>query len=292
MNDHDLTQDQDHDQDRDAVAVAFERFATPAGYTRACRVLAFDRNRWTEFEEYANALGAAVTDAGARTPGRRPVGVDLACGEYAWLARHYSSEFSRLYLLDQSESAMVGTEALREENTQFVLGDAAITLMSLPEVDFVYGGFSFYRSFVPGVTACLASTGSFFVMVPVDGDDLRWREMVSGRTVAARGLELKAIEADLRREFTVTTQHQSYHWVFAEAEIATVVAAIAAVCFGWDRLTPQRGKDLEVIRASLAERVANGRFTLTQDVVLWHGHRDGHRDGQRQDHRHGQGSPA
>lgn len=262
-----------HHDDQDAVAAAFGRFATPAGYARACRVLAFDSNRWTEFDEYANALGAAVADARARTADRRPVGVDLACGEYAWLARHFRSEFSRLYLLDQSEAAMVETEALRGQNTQFVLGDAAITLKTLPEVDFVYGGFSFYRSFVPGISACLASTGSFFVMVPVNGDDLRWREMVSGRTVAARALELKAIEEDLRREFTLTTQHQSYHWGFAEAETATVVAAIAAVCFGWDRLTPQRRRHLEMIRASLVERVDNGTFTLAQDVVLWHGHR-------------------
>jgi len=257
----------------DAVVGEFERFATPNGYTHACRFLAFDSDRWVEFDQYADELRAAIAQAKNRTASGDLVGVDLACGEYAWLPRHFRSEFSLIYLLDQSEAVLAETEPVRDQNTPFILGDAAKTLWSLSGVDFVYGGFSFYRPFVDGVAACLSPTGSFFVMVPADGDDLRWRETATGRTLAERGHELAEIETSLRTGFEVTTEHRTHHWEFAETEIATVVAAVAIVCFGWDQLTPQRKGELAVIQRSLTDRVSEGRFSLTQNATIWRGHR-------------------
>lgn len=258
---------------REAIAAAFDRFAAPGGYARACRFLAVDGDRWLEIRDYTAALGAAIATARERSLGVPLVGVDLACGEYAWLARHFRGEFRRLYLLDQSEDARRGAEPLLDDRTTFVLGDGAATLPTLAEVDFVYGGFSFYRPFVAGMRAALGPTGSFFVMVPVDGDDLRWREQVSGRSIAARAREIEEIEIDLRRDFEVTTERRTFHWTFTEVEVAELVAASAVVCFGWDLLTPPRREQLEAIGRSLEDRAVGGQLALTQQAVIWRGQR-------------------
>jgi len=256
-----------------AVFDEFTRFATPLGYTEACRFLAFDDGRWTEFDDYLDLLRQALSEARARTVGDGLIGVDLACGEYAWLARHFRDEFRLLHLLDMSEAAMAATKSLCDANTRFVLGDASVTLTSLSGVDFLYAGFSFYRPFVRGVANCLSATGSFLVMVPIDGDDLRWRERFCGRTVAERGRELAQVEEELRVDFELVSDRYTFHWRFAEDEVPTVVAAMAAVCFGWEGLTPQRMNDLDTVRRSLVGRVSEGDFVLSQEAQVWRGRR-------------------
>ena len=255
----------------DAIESAFEGFMSDDGYSRACRFLATDCDRWVEFDEYREAIRGAVLAARERLGGAALVGADLACGEYAWLARQFREEFHELYLLDRSVAARDATKSLQGDGVHFFLGDASEILPQLPGVDFVYAGFSFYREFVSALKAALEPSGSFFVMVPVDGDDLRWREQVSGRTLADRALELLAIESELRRHFTVSSDERSFHWVFAESEIPRLVAASAVVCFGWDRLSTGRIDDLTDIVRSLVDRVDGGAVTLSQKAVLWHG---------------------
>jgi hypothetical protein len=111
-------------------------------------------------------------------------------------------------------------------------------------------------------------------MVPVDGDDLRWREQVSGRMLVERAREIREIESDLHRGFEVETERRTFHWTFDEPEIPKLVAASAVVCFGWRDLRYQRLDNLNRIGWSLMDRVDDdGSFTLSQEALVWLGKR-------------------
>ena len=154
----------------------FNSYSTTEGYYQACRLLAFNSN-WDEIAEYRCLLEKTIKSAIFKKTTDNISAIDLCCGEYSWLARHFDSQFNIIYCLDREILALESARNLSKKS-RLLHGEASHTLHQVNNIDFLYCGFNFYKSFLPGLKNSLKKGGLFFIMKPYAGDDIFLRNLI------------------------------------------------------------------------------------------------------------------
>jgi hypothetical protein len=200
--------------------------------------------------------------------------VDLCCGEYAWLPRHFADRCSVIYAIDKEPHATRAASQL-SANVKEMVGEGLEQLMQLAthKTDFIYCGFNMYEHFVPGVRLALREQGSFFLMKPITGDDIQLRGMFTGHSMNERRSEVNRISAKLGMFSDLDYSVEHYSWSFNTASLDHLLAALSIVCFGGEigRKKPLDEPDYERGIHFLENRTENNTTVLRQEIAIWRG---------------------
>jgi len=247
----------------------FDLFRTDSGYGKACELLEFPNSEG--FERYRRRIETFLKEIHSRRNSLLTM-ADVCCGEYAWLARHFSDYGSVIYVLDILDTA---TEKARKLSKKVVpiVGDASRTLMKLEDLDALYCGFNIYENFLPGISHCVSLGGGIFLMRPKRSDDLILRSITKGYGIKDRGNEIRAITSGLIDAFNFKYYEEDYRWEFERPVIDEILAALSVVGLGTTQRDLLSENMYRKARAFLEDRYDSQKdmLSLTQTLSIWEG---------------------
>lgn len=244
----------------------FNNFRNSEGYYAATRLLLID-SEWMQFSQYKERIRQAMESCRTRLGATTLRAADFCCGDYAWIARHFSSMCNRIYCIDLEENALESSAILGNKSCTALKRDASKRLFRAGSIDFLFCGFTLHDSFIEKFGSYLKENGSMFLMKPIDGDDFYLRERFDGYDLAARRREVGRITKDLvKLGLSVKHEVRRYDWFFTEST-DKVLAALSVVCMGEPHLL-SKGDYVSAFRF-LNSKSDGGRVRLSQRWSMW-----------------------
>ncbi len=240
----------------------FENFKTKKGYYEACEMLAF-KSEWVGVRKYKSLIKRSLE----QIKGKKVIGADICCGEYAWLPRHFYKYFSKIYCVDFN--ANVFKDKIFDRKNCYLVNKDASKKKIFTEgfLNYIYCGYNSYYRFISHFYRYLCKNGVMFLMKPKKGDDFILRRELKRYDLKKRYREINNITNFLKNRGLTNYIELEFKWIFLNPDIDKVLAALSVVSLGNKNLLDKMRYNIAI--KILLNKLIKNKLTLFQIFSIW-----------------------